>query len=170
MPSESVLLVPVHGLPPLIEELRRQHDPSARAGVPAHITVLYPFVEPQRLTVDTFSELDRLLNRWAACDYALTEVREFEKGVLYLAPEPAKPFIELTTMVGDRFDLLPFGGTFPTVVPHLTVMQSADEADRERITSLLRRALPQSARASEAWVMVGDNDSDWTTVHTTKFR
>ena len=170
MSPESVLLVPALGVSPLIEELRLQHDPSARAGVPAHITVMYPFVEPEHLTDETLTELDRLLNSSAAFEYALTDVREFELGVLYLAPDPALQFTELTAMVSDRFDLLPFGGAFPTVIPHLTVMQSTGLAERRRIGSLLRRVLPQPARASEAWLMVGSNDSKWTTVHVTRFR
>lgn len=167
--NESVLVVPALEIAPMVGEFRLQYDPSARAGMPPHITVLYPFVDPSQLTEQFLTDLDRLLRDSAAFEYTLTEVREFEQGVLYLTPEPAERFITLTAMASTRFGIQPFGGAFPTVIPHLTVTQSAAEAERRRIGSLLMLALPRTARASEAWVMVGSNDSKWTTVHISGF-
>jgi hypothetical protein len=128
---------------------------------------LYPFIDPSRFAEGDFpGDLDRLLGDLAAFEHTLTVVREFEQGVLYLAPEPAEPFIKLTEVASTRFDIKPFARAYPTVIPHLTVTQSAEAGERRRIGSLLMRELPLTARASEVWVMVGSNQSVWTTVHT----
>lgn len=147
-----------------------RYDPSARPGTPPHITIMFPFLDPTRLTSQTFADLDDLFAATAPFEYALTEVREFEQGVLYLAPEPAQPFVDLTALVSQRFGILPFGGAYPTVIPHLTVTQLAPADERSRIGEALSRSLPKSGRASEAWLMVGHNETSWKTVHVTRFR
>lgn len=168
-PQESVLLVPALELAQALDEFRSSFDPSARSGVPPHITIMYPFLEPDRLTDAVLSELQLLLKPIASFDFALTEIREFDQGVLYLAPEPADRFVELTTRVGRQFGLQPYGGQFPTITPHLTVAQSADEAARASIADRLKRSLPLAARASHAWLMVGRNDATWRIVQITRF-
>jgi hypothetical protein len=48
--GESAIIVPVPAVEPLVSQWRQRFDVSARHGVPAHITVLYPFpaLEPAR--------------------------------------------------------------------------------------------------------------------------
>src|SRR5690349_20634700 len=46
MPNESTIIVPVPEAEPLFGVLRGNHDRVAAAGVPAHITLLYPFLPP----------------------------------------------------------------------------------------------------------------------------
>ena len=46
----SAFAVKVPAADPLVAELRAQFDATARLGVPAHITVLVPFMPPQRIT------------------------------------------------------------------------------------------------------------------------
>ena len=43
---QSALLVPVPAAEPAVAEHRARLDGSARDGVPAHLTVLYPFLPP----------------------------------------------------------------------------------------------------------------------------
>ena len=45
-PLESALLVPVPEAEPFVQRHRFRHDSVALRGVPAHITVLFPFVAP----------------------------------------------------------------------------------------------------------------------------
>lgn len=49
-PSESCLLVPVPEAELAVGRLRRRLDQSAAWGVPAHVTILYPFVLPGEMT------------------------------------------------------------------------------------------------------------------------
>ena len=47
---ESAILVPVPGAEPVAGRLRARFDRSAGRGIPAHVTVLYPFVPPGQIT------------------------------------------------------------------------------------------------------------------------
>ncbi len=168
--NQSVLLIPAIEMAAFVGDFRMRYDPSARPGIPPHITIMYPFLDPHQLNPQVLADLDTLFKTTNAFNYQLTEAREFEQGVLYLAPEPAQRFIDITARVGKRFAVLPFGGAFPTVVPHLTVTQSAPSHERKRIGAALSGALPQSGQASEVWLMVGHNDTTWKRVHISKLR
>ena len=67
--------------------------PVAPLGVPAHITVLYPFIPPDAARRRRCERaIADVLRGFAAFDFALRDVRRFPDGVLYLAPEPVEPF------------------------------------------------------------------------------
>ena len=48
---ETALVVEVPEAEPLVSQWRAQHDWSAQRGVPAHITILYPFAPPSATTM-----------------------------------------------------------------------------------------------------------------------
>ena len=48
MSGRSGVIVRIR-LPPELEELRQHHDPMAPFGVPAHVTLLYPFLPSAEL-------------------------------------------------------------------------------------------------------------------------
>ena len=139
-----------------------QHDPSAAAGIPPHLTLMFPFLPPPDLTGPKIDELQRLIKRAKSFDYRLTRVSEFEQGVVYLAPEPAAPFVALTREIGRHFELLPFGGEFgEEPVAHLTVAVQASPSVRKEIGDKLGPALPISLHAVEAWLMAGSHKAGW---------
>jgi 2'-5' RNA ligase len=85
-------------------------DPAAKLGVPAHITVLYPFVPPERINDSVVRKLRDMLSSFAAFEFRLVRIGRFPIA-LYLAPEPAQPFIGLTETVVREFpEYLPYGG------------------------------------------------------------
>ena len=159
--DESVLLIPVLGLDPAISDLRLRYAPDARAGVPPHITVMYPFVEPPQLDEHDFATLSELALATSAFEYSLVALRQFDGGALYLEPAPAEPFIAMCQAISSRFGVVPYGGAYAEVVPHLTVAQSATDSDRVAITAQLTPSLPMTALALEVWLMVGHNERRW---------
>ena len=46
---ESALVILVPEAEPLVRPFRHRFDPSAALGVPAHITLLYPFIAPEQM-------------------------------------------------------------------------------------------------------------------------
>jgi 2'-5' RNA ligase len=100
MPSmESALLVLVPEAEALVKSFRDRYDPSAAAGMPAHITLLYPFKLPSELDDEVLADLRRCFARFAPIRYALASIRRFPVEVLYLAPEPDEPFRRLTLAI-----------------------------------------------------------------------
>lgn len=122
MPTESAILVPVPSAESAVSPWRARLDPSAAWGVPAQVTVLYPFLHPERIddvVLETLAAAVRTVPRF---HLELTAIGSFGDSVVWLAPDPNNPFRALTTAVWQRFpETPPFGGQFPDVVPHLTV-------------------------------------------------
>ena len=50
-PTETAVLALVPEVEPVVGEHRRRLDPTTAAGVPAHVTVIYPFVPPGKVVV-----------------------------------------------------------------------------------------------------------------------
>lgn len=160
---ESALVIVVPEAEALVKPFRDRHDPSAAAGVPAHITLLYPFL-PGQVDESTHAGLRQYFARRDAFGFSLAGVRRFESPipVLYLAPEPATHFAELTVGLNGLYpDMRPYGGKFADIVPHLTVAQATDVRQLDLIAEQFARAshgkLPIAATAREVALL--DNQS-----------
>lgn len=161
-PPESALLVPVPEAEPYVQHHRFRHDAVAIRGVPAHITVLYPFIRPDEISDSTTAALREVLARFAEFRFRLTRLDHFPEGATYLAPEPAAPFVDLTVAVAERFPTYPpYGGAYARVIPHLTVAESPDAPAGE--LAAIERHLPIQCVAREAWLMVEDDEHRWRT-------
>ncbi len=152
----SAIVIPVPEADPVVDRWRRRFDPGAVAGIPAHITLIVPWLARDRVDDEKLAELRHEMGATKAFDFSLTQVRWFDRRVLWLAPDPAEPFVALTARIAGRFATPPWGGTFETVVPHLTVARVTDREDLTPVAANVTAALPVRCRAEEAWVMVGD--------------
>jgi len=155
---ESALVVLVPEAEPLVKPFRDRYDPSAAAGVPAHITLLYPFKPPDQVDQAVLDDLRHCFRRFASFRFALAPIRRFPDAVLYLAPEPDEPFRQLTLAIWDRYpDTPPYGGNWPDVVPHLSVAWVKDEQRLDRIADDFAQAsqgrLPIEATARDVALM-----------------
>ncbi|GAA2642831.1 2'-5' RNA ligase family protein [Streptomyces lunalinharesii] len=135
---------------------RERFDPSARAGVPAHVTVVFPFLDESRVEGRVHQALADVLGGHHSFDLRFERCGRFP-GVLYLAPEPDAPLLRLTEALTDRWpEAPPYGGAFTEVVPHLTVADGPDDAVLDEIEAALRAELPFTARVSSVDLMVHD--------------
>jgi 2'-5' RNA ligase len=158
---ETALLVPVPAAEALVHEHRLALDPVAPLGVPAHITLLYPFVPPAALDADMERSLGEVVAGFAAFDFELRDVRRFASGVVYLAPDPERPFTALTEAFTARWpEYQPYGGDFDTVIPHLTVAK-LNGAPVAPLEAKLRPGLPVATQATEVWLMEGSTEAGW---------
>jgi len=166
MKIESALIIAVPEAEPLVRVLRERFDPSAAVGVPAHITLLYPFMPPGEITPAVAAELHAFFAQYAAFEFTLPELRRFPE-VLYLAPSPAEPFKALTHAVVERYpDYPPYGGGYSEVIPHLTIADMAeagplDDIEREFMDQHGAQ-LPVRAKANEVW-LIENTSGRWET-------
>lgn len=120
--THTAVIVAVPEAEAVVAEHRRRFDQSAAWGVPAHVTVLFPFVAPADLDDAVFARLSDALAAVPAFGCVFARCRWFEQEVLWLAPEPDAPLRALTEAVCRAFPMhLPYGGKHHDVVPHLTV-------------------------------------------------
>jgi hypothetical protein len=148
----SGIAVPIR-IPARVARIRRRWDEAALAGARAHVTVLYPFVPVERLGVSDRAALAAIAHGIVPFDVRFERVRRFEAGLVWIEPEPSEPFRWLTAEVVARWPAFPpYGGLFETVIPHLTVVESA-AVPLAPVEEAARAAVPFSARATriELW-------------------
>ena len=90
--QSAVPLIPAPEAETLVGDWRAVHDPSARRGVPAHVTLVVPWVPPEQIKQEHLDELAELLADQEPFEYTLEKVCWFGERVLWLGPSPAAPF------------------------------------------------------------------------------
>jgi hypothetical protein len=144
----TALIVPVPEAEPQIGELRLAHDSSAARGVPAHVTVLFPFLDTAELDESALADL---ISRFPAFDFELDRVERFPDGATWLHPSPSLPFVDLTAAVWQRWpERPPYEGAFDEVIPHVTISETPLDVQLE---------LPIAARAREVTLIEEDERS-----------
>ncbi|MBV9653196.1 MAG: 2'-5' RNA ligase family protein [Acetobacteraceae bacterium] len=159
-PSALVVLVPEAEA--LVGRFRAAHDPTAAAGMPAHITVLYPFLSPAQIDDAVLDEARACFRDFEPFSFELARISRFP-GVVYLAPEPAAALKALTLQAWDRFpECPPYAGRYPDIVPHLSVASASDERLLDGVARAFGAAaephLPVRADVSEVVLMVNASE------------
>ena len=154
-PAQSALIVAVPEAEPAVAALRSRYDTSAAWGVPAHITLLYPFLPPGAITVDVLSTIQQTV--WAVPRFELTlgRVAWFGDKVVWLAPHPDQPLRTLTAGLSKTFRILPYGGEHRDVIPHLTVADQQPLAILRRAATEVQTHLPIRAAVHTVRLITG---------------
>ena len=162
------IIVPIP-LPPALETIRIREVASARAGAPAHVTLLFPFVPVASLADAQLARVAEVVGSEPAFDVRLREARRWDpgggapEGLIWLDPEPSEPFIRLTKALAAAFpDYQPYGGGHDTIIPHLTIASD----DRRHLGSVFAdaaRSLPLRRRVSAAILIAEGRDGRWRT-------
>jgi 2'-5' RNA ligase len=151
---QSALVLPLPGVDEVIRTHRQNHGLPPLPLV-AHITVLFPFAPPRRMTRQSLSELAAAEAPFAA---RLAWLGRFP-GVLYLAPEPSEAFVALTRTAWSRWPYRPpYDGRFPTLVPHVTVAEGDWPPGLEND---LAAVLPITAPIEELWLLSQRGKGPW---------
>ena len=163
---ESVILIPVPDAEFAVRSLREQYDPVCLRGIPAHITVLYPFYAPHLITPDIIHTLEDIIAAVEPFAFDLAAIKTFPNAV-YLDPSPREPFIRLTEAVYAAFpDRPPYSGRFPDINPHLSIAQVSENQDFVEIQADIEESvaglLPIGARAVKAVLSAQDEGGHWT--------
>lgn len=123
----------------VVGSFRDQYDPSARRGLGAHITLIYPFIDSDLITPAMMARLRDVAADIPAPMFRLAHVGTFP-SVVWLAPEPAKPIIQIASALERAFPDHPKGGgAFPDFVPHLSVARQVQHEKAVVINELEAR-------------------------------
>jgi 2'-5' RNA ligase len=162
---ETALIVPVPEVEDVVGVHRARFDQAARWGVPAHVTVLYPFAPPDAVTDDLLDAVRETVAGLPRFEIEFAEVRWFGEQVAWLAPTPDQPFRALTEALWARFpEYPPYRGEFTDVVPHLTIGHDVPVQDLSAAAETVAARLPLRAEPREVCLMVGAPEPDaWRT-------
>lgn len=152
---------------PYVAHLRDQFDPVAKLGMPAHITLLYPFMSPELINVAVVEQARKIMSSASAFAFRLAKVCRFP-DVLYLAPDPSRPFIDLTERLARQFpEFPPYGGKYKGVAPHLTVGHGS-EVQQSRTQAELQVAVSACggiACSAQKVTLMGNASGCWQQIH-----
>jgi hypothetical protein len=161
--TETAVLVLVPEAEAAVGELRARLDVAASWGVPAHLSIVYPFVPPAAVDGDVLARLTDAVGTVPAFDCAFPSTAWFGDDVLWLAPDPAAPFLRLIEAVVGAFPAhLPYGGIYDDPVPHLTVGERrlGRSAELKAAEEAVRVHLPLRARVDRAVLLAGRRERD----------
>ena len=159
---KSVILIPVPNAEAIVGKWREKYDPVALHGIRAHITVLFPFKDPEIIDQRVTHMLRKFFSGIPQFEFYLTRINTFP-GVIYLEPEPKEKFVELIQGITEIFPENPwFEGAFTEIIPHLTIgnkLQNVQVVEDE-ISKDISSKLPIKTLAKEAWIMESKDD-EW---------
>jgi 2'-5' RNA ligase len=156
--AQSALVVAVPEAEPVVGDLRLRLDPVAALGVPAHVTVLFPFVPARELDGDVLHRVAAVVADRAPVGFRFSRTGWFDDRVLWLAPDDDEPFRELTRCIHAEFPAFPpFEGAFDDVVPHLTVGVDRPVGELQQAEVDVRRRLPVEGKATEVVLLAEDS-------------
>jgi 2'-5' RNA ligase len=153
---ETALLLPVPAAEPAVGQHRARLDEAARDRVPAHITVLYPFLSPAGIDEMVLASLGRQFAGLNAFSFTLDKVGWFGQEVVWLGPRDSAPFTALTDVTFTAFPSCPpYGGRHVEVIPHLTIGHVGGPEALAAAAESVRPCLPIEAAATEVILMAG---------------
>jgi 2'-5' RNA ligase len=154
--THTALIAAVPAAEPAVSTHRAALDPAASWGVPAHITLIYPFLPPDRITAGTLATLRQITAAQTAFDLTLDGIGWFGDTVAWVNPEPAQPFRDLTTALTAAFPQAPpYGGAFDDIVPHLTIGERQPRAVLQAAADQVTAHLPITTRITEIHLITG---------------
>jgi 2'-5' RNA ligase len=164
-PTQTALIVPVPEAEDAVGPFRMSLDRAASWGVPAHVTVLYPFLPPDRINDDVLAAVAEVVRAIPRFVVTFTHVEWFARTVVWLAPEPAHPFRALTASVCRLFpDTPPYGGAHTDIVPHLTIGHDVPHHELDRAATAVSGSLPIRAEIDVVRLIAGSPEPDsWRT-------
>jgi 2'-5' RNA ligase len=165
-PELSAVIVAVPEAEPLVGRLRAALDAHSAFGVPAHVTLMFPFLPPTELDAAARTALAEVIAAAPGFDVVFDRVGWFDQDAVWLAPEPAEPFRALTRAIAERFGLLPYEGAYGTdITPHLTVGHGVAVPRLRAAAREVAGGLPVRASVRHTRLMAGSRaPASWFTV------
>jgi 2'-5' RNA ligase len=143
---ETAIVVTVAAAAAIVEPLA--------GGIPAHVTLLYPFADGARI-VALLDDLQAELCRFPRFVLTLRRLDRFEgqPAVVYAVPEPQETLLALTEALSARFGFAPYGDLHDDLIPHLTVAIADDAEALDAAAAAATRALPvsETVDAVDVW-------------------
>lgn len=162
-PSDRSAVIVRTWLPRQLDALRRRAILDADKGIPAHLTLLYPFISPERLDESVRSVVAEIARSHPSFDFNLTGAHTWP-GTVYAAVAPTEPFARPQADLSGAFPAFPIYGQPPgfIFVPHVSVAEASDYDLAEAVEDPAWKGLPSARRATAIEVIVSDG-AGWRT-------
>ncbi|KAA2255220.1 2'-5' RNA ligase family protein [Solihabitans fulvus] len=150
--GQSGVVIPVPAAAPLLADIGGRYPGAVRA-IPAHVSVLYPFVDAAHLDGDALGDLAAIFAGCAPTDVEFLTCQR-DAGFVYLPPVDRGSIGAAISAVRARWpEVLPYGGAYGEPEPHLTVAMGVADDVAARIQRDVSARLPLRAAIDEAWLV-----------------
>lgn len=131
--ESALLIVPPRPVQAFAYPIRETHDAVSFNRVPAHITLLHPFVPPDQID-KAEKQLIKICKKFPSFELTLDQYGEFETA-LYLAPSQPEKIVELFVYISKAFpDYPPYEGEHGKGLhPHLALASFNKPAQAKKI-------------------------------------
>ncbi|MGH3887194.1 MAG: 2'-5' RNA ligase family protein [Pseudonocardiaceae bacterium] len=137
----------------LLASVGARYPGTVREGVPAHVSLLYPFVTAAELDEGVISALGELFAEQVPMPVEFVKCYRRD-GFVALRPEPIEGLTGLLGEARRRWpEVVPYEGLYGDVEPHVTVALRASEETAVTIEQEVTAELPISADLREAWLV-----------------
>ncbi|MGH3701183.1 MAG: 2'-5' RNA ligase family protein [Pseudonocardiaceae bacterium] len=158
--GQTGLVIPVPAADALLASVGTRYPGTVREGVPAHVSLLYPFVAAAEVDERVTSALGEMFDEQAPMPVQFTACYRRD-GFVALLPDPSDGLTELVSKTRHRWpEVVPYEGVYGDVEPHLTVAMHCSEETAVTIEQQVSAQLPISAELREAWL--GAFEGQWT--------
>ncbi len=163
----TALVLPIYEIEPFVRDIADRFGRKSVVGFDpddtlSHVTLIVPFLPPERVTPSVEQELEELFARTAPLRFRLTGACAFPGGFVYLAVDSPSPIVELVREIVDRWpEAPPYGGRHSDVVPHVTVWDDPDGAVPDDVLHLVSHLQPVAVSAHEV-ELVSLTPPSWT--------
>jgi hypothetical protein len=156
---ETAVLLVVPEADALVDGWRQRSTPPPPPGVPAHVTLLSPFLPQDRVDAGVLAELGWFFAGVDAFRVRFEQVGWFhDTCVVYLDPA-GRDLNQLIASLARRWPECPL--EFPDPQAHLTVLQSPDPALRAEAGAAMAPGLPIEVAVTQAELWVRGADGRW---------
>lgn len=162
---ESAVIVRVT-LPDALDRLRLRCVQHAALRVPAHVTLLYPFVEAAALSTEIRRTIGSIASGHASFSFGLSGPFQWPDTV-YAAVDPEEPFLAIHRELAAAFPGYPiYGRPGFELIPHVTIADSQYVDDPSVVGDSSWSDLPVDRSVSGLEVIAEGADQHWRTVWT----
>jgi 2'-5' RNA ligase len=149
------MIVAPHELQAIAIPLLRRYAPDTLYRVPAHLTVLYPFVPYEQLD-NACTRLHQICGDIVPFDVTIAGYAEFP-GVIYMPPRNPQPIKDVFRRIYRQFpECPPYRGAFgDDITPHLTIGEFDSEEEQQAARAAMPRYTPITFRVKKLHVLYG---------------
>ncbi len=126
----ALLIIPPPPVQAFCYPWREQYDQESFVRVPAHITLLYPFVPPETVN-EAVARLEKVCADTLPFEVILSKYGQFESA-LFLEPDNPEPIINLFHKLAEAFPEFTVHES-GEIHPYLTLAQSDNPEEIEKI-------------------------------------
>lgn len=156
---ESAFVVEIPVADPVVHSYRIRLDRGAALGVPAHLTVLFPFAPQQLIDATIVQRGADICRGLQPFDVTLSGTGWFDQDALWLAPDDLAPFQQLTCAFAAAFPSYPpYRGAFDGSVPHLTIGDRAPLDVLRDAEHAVRQHLPLRQPVKDVSLFAGSDE------------